>query len=167
MSEIRRAVYPASFDPITNGHLDLIERASRLFDEVIVGVALNLEKDGLFSFEERMEMLREVLSDRPNPRVDSIDGLLVDYAREAGAQVVIRGLRALSDFEYEFEMTQMNHHMNPEIETVFLMTSEKWFYVSSSRLRELVRFGRQVDEWVPPVVAKRLQERRATSVRKG
>ncbi|NRA04235.1 MAG: pantetheine-phosphate adenylyltransferase [Myxococcales bacterium] len=167
MSEIRRAVYPASFDPITNGHLDLIERASRLFDEVIVGVALNLEKDGLFSFEERMEMLREVLSDRPNLRVDSIDGLLVDYAREAGAQVVIRGLRALSDFEYEFEMTQMNHHMNPEIETVFLMTSEKWFYVSSSRLRELVRFGRQVDEWVPPVVAKRLQERRATSVRKG
>jgi len=114
-----------------------------------------------------MEMLREVLSDRPNLRVDSIDGLLVDYAREAGAQVVIRGLRALSDFEYEFEMTQMNHHMNPEIETVFLMTSEKWFYVSSSRLRELVRFGRQVDEWVPPVVAKRLQERRATSVRKG
>ena len=163
MSEIRRAVYPASFDPITNGHLDLIERASRLFDEVIVGVALNLEKDGLFSFEERMEMLREVLSDRPNLRVDSIDGLLVDYARATAAQVVIRGLRALSDFEYEFEMTQMNHHMNPELETVFLMTSEKWFYVSSSRLRELVRFGRTVDEWVPPVVANRLQERRVAS----
>ena len=167
MSEMRRAIYPASFDPITNGHLDVIDRASRLFDEVIVAVAVNVEKQGLFSFEERMEMLREVLSDRPNLRVDSIDGLLVDYAREAGAQVVIRGLRALSDFEYEFEMTQMNHHMNPEIQTVYLMTSEKWFYVSSSRLRELVRFGRQVDEWVPPVVAKRLQERRATSVRKG
>ena len=159
MSEIRRAIYPASFDPITNGHLDLIDRASRLFDEVIVAVAVNVEKHGLFSFEERIEMLREVVSDRPNLKVDSIDGLLVDYARESEAQVVIRGLRALSDFEYEFEMTQMNHHMNPEVETVFLMTNEKWFYVSSSRLRELVRFGRAVDEWVPPVVAKRLQER--------
>ena len=163
MSQIRRAIYPASFDPITNGHLDLIDRASALFDELIVAAAVNVEKQGLFSFEERMEMLREVVADRPTVRVDSIDGLLVDYAQENDAQIVIRGLRALSDFEYEFEMTQMNHHMNPEIETVFLLTNERWFYVSSSRLRELVRFGRKVDEWVPAVVAKRLEERQLRS----
>ena len=160
MSESRRAVYPASFDPITNGHIDLIDRAARLFDEVIVAVAVNVQKQGLFSFEERMAMLKEVVSERPNVRVDSIDGLLVDYARDNDAHVVIRGLRALSDFEYEFEMTQMNHHMNPELETIFLMTSEKWFYVSSSRLRELVRFGRRVDEWVPPIVVELLEARK-------
>jgi pantetheine-phosphate adenylyltransferase len=159
MSEKRRAVYPASFDPITNGHVDLIDRAASLFDELIVAVAVNVAKEGLFSFAERMEMLQEVVSGRPNIQVDAIDGLLVDYARENRARIVIRGLRALSDFEYEFEMAQMNHHMYPDIETVFLMASERWFYVSSSRLRELVRFGRDVSEWVPPAVAKRLEDK--------
>ena len=135
MSKRRIAVYPASFDPITNGHLDLIERASRLFDELVVAVAENVEKKGLFTVDERIEMIQGVLGDRPNIRVDVIRTLLVDYARKQGAGIVIRGLRALSDFEYEFEMALMNSHMYPDLETVFLMTSERWFYVSSSRLR--------------------------------
>ena len=159
MSEKRVAIYPGSFDPMTNGHVDLIERSAELFDELIVAVAVNVAKGGFFSFEERLQMLREVVADRRNIRVDGIEGLLVDYARDNGARVVIRGLRALSDFQYEFEMTQMNRHMYSELETVFLMTSERWFYVSSSRLRELVRFGRDVSEWVPPPVAKALKEK--------
>ncbi len=161
MSKRRIAVYPASFDPITNGHLDLIERASRLFDELVVAVAENVEKKGLFTVDERIEMVQGVLGDRPNIRVDVIRTLLVDYARKQGAGIVIRGLRALSDFEYEFEMALMNSHMYPDLETVFLMTSERWFYVSSSRLREIVSFGADVSEFVPPIVNERLREKLA------
>ncbi len=152
----RVAIYPASFDPITNGHLDVIDRASRLFDELIIAVAVNVEKKGLFSREERIEMLRACVGDRPGIRIDVVEGLLVDYARRAGARIVIRGLRALSDFEYEFEMVMMNAHMHPDLETVFLMTSERWFYVTASRIRELAKFGANVSEWVPPVVLERL-----------
>ena len=161
MSKRRIAVYPASFDPITNGHLDLIERASRIFDELIVAVAENVEKKGLFTVDERVEMIQGVLGERPNVRVDVIRTLLVDYARKQGAGIVIRGLRALSDFEYEFEMALMNSHMYPDLETVFLMTSERWFYVSSSRLREIVGFGADVSEFVPPIVNERLREKLA------
>jgi pantetheine-phosphate adenylyltransferase len=161
VSKRRIAVYPASFDPITNGHLDLIERASRLFDELVVAVAENVEKKGLFTVDERIEMIQGVLGDRPNIRVDVIRTLLVDYARKQGAGIVIRGLRALSDFEYEFEMALMNSHMYPDLETVFLMTSERWFYVSSSRLREIVSFGADVSEFVPPIVNERLREKLA------
>ncbi len=161
MSNRRVAVYPASFDPITNGHLDLIERASRIFDELIVAVAENVEKKGLFTVDERVEMIQDVLGERPNIRVDVIRTLLVDYARKQGAGIVIRGLRALSDFEYEFEMALMNSHMYPDLETVFLMTSERWFYVSSSRLREIVSFGADVSEFVPPIVNARLREKLA------
>ncbi len=161
MSKRRIAVYPASFDPITNGHLDLIERASRIFDELIVAVAENVEKKGLFTVDERVEMIRDVLGERSNIRVDVIRTLLVDYARKQGAGIVIRGLRALSDFEYEFEMALMNSHMYPDLETVFLMTSERWFYVSSSRLREIVSFGADVSEFVPPIVNQRLREKLA------
>jgi pantetheine-phosphate adenylyltransferase len=157
MSARRVAVYPASFDPITNGHLDIIERAARLFDELIVAIGINLEKTGTFSYDERLEMLREVLADRPNISVDSFSGLLVDFLREKRSTIVIRGLRALADFEYEFEMALMNAHLFPEIETVFLMTSERWFYVSSSRLRELLRFGTDISEFVPPAVNKRMK----------
>ncbi len=153
----RVAVYPASFDPITNGHLDLVDRALKLVDELIVAVAINIEKKGLFTVEERLEMVGEVLKDRPNVRVDSFDGLLVDYARGQNAPIVVRGLRALSDFEYEFEMALMNAHMTPEIETLFLMTSARWFYVSASRVRELVRFGADVSEFVPAAVHERLR----------
>lgn len=162
MSNRRVAVYPASFDPITNGHLDLIERASRIFDVLIVAVAENVEKKGLFTVDERVQMIRDVLGERLNIRVDVIRTLLVDYARKQGAGIVIRGLRALSDFEYEFEMALMNSHMYPDLETVFLMTSERWFYVSSSRLREIVSFGADVSEFVPPIVNQRLREKLAS-----
>ena len=145
MTERRVAVYPASFDPITNGHLDLIDRAARLFDEVVVAVAVNVDKSGgTLSLDERIALVREATSGFPNVRIDVISGLLVEYLRGIGAHIVIRGLRALADFEYEFEMALMNHHMFPELETVFLMTSERWFYVSASRMRELVRFGADV-----------------------
>jgi pantetheine-phosphate adenylyltransferase len=161
MTEHRVAIYPASFDPITNGHLDLVERALRLFDELIVAVAVNVEKKGLFSVDERLEMIRAALAGHPGVHVDAFDGLLVDYARSKNARVLIRGLRALSDFEYEFEMALMNAHLDPHLETVFLMTSSKWFYVSASRVRELVTFGTDVSEFVPPLVHQRLQERLA------
>jgi len=160
MTEKRVAVYPASFDPITNGHLDLIDRAARLFDEVVVAVAVNIDKSGgTFSLEERIALVREATSGVPNVRIDVISGLLVEYVRGIGAHIVIRGLRALADFEYEFEMALMNHHMFPQLETVFLMTSERWFYVSASRMRELVRFGADVSEFVPLSVAKKLKEK--------
>ncbi len=162
----RVAIYPASFDPITNGHLDLVDRALKIVDELVVAVAINVEKKGLFSVEERLEMIRAVLGDRPNVRVSAFEGLLVDYARAQGAAIVIRGLRALSDFEYEFEMALMNAHMDPEIETLFLMTSAQWFYVSASRVRELVRFGTDVSEFVPPIVHERLKEKLAPSSRR-
>ncbi len=156
MSRRRVGVYPASFDPITNGHLDLIDRARKLVDELIVAVGVNREKPGTFEIDERLEMIREVLTDRPGCRLETMSGLLVDFAREHGARIVIRGLRAHSDFEEEFEMALMNAHMMPEIETVFLMTSERWFYVTASRIRELAKFGANVSEWVPPVVLERL-----------
>ena len=159
MTHKRIGVYPASFDPITNGHLDLIDRALKLVDELIVAPGINVGKDPTFTTEERLDMIRAVLEDRPNCRIEPIEGLLVDYLREKGARIVFRGLRALSDFEEEFEMALMNAHMMPDIETVFLMTNERWFYVSSSRLRELVSFGADVSEFVPPVVNKKLQEK--------
>ena len=155
---IRRAIYPASFDPITNGHVDLIERGLRLFDELIVAVAINVGKEPLFSIEERLEMVREVVQ-FPKVRVDTIDTLLVDYARANDAPIVIRGLRAVSDFDYEFEMAMMNHHMYPELESVFLMASKSWFYVSASRIRELVSFGSDVSAFVPPLVQQRLRRK--------
>ncbi len=161
MSERRIAVYPASFDPITNGHLDLIDRACHIFDDLIVAVAQNVDKKGIFTVEERIEMVRKTLGDRPGIRVDVIESLLVDYARKHGARFVIRGLRALSDFEYEFEMALMNSHLYPDLETIFLMTSERWFYVSSSRLREIVSFGADVREFVPEIVNQRLREKLA------
>jgi pantetheine-phosphate adenylyltransferase len=155
------ALFPASFDPITNGHLDIARRALGIFDRLVLGVAVNVTKQGTFSLEERLEMLRIVFEDEPRASIACFDGLTVDFAREVGAQIVIRGVRAMSDFEYEFEMALMNKHLYPEIETVFMMPSLEYMYVSSSRLKELVRFGRDIDEFVPPVVAKRLRERMA------
>ena len=146
MTERRIAVYPASFDPITNGHLDLIERASRLFDEVVVAVAINVEKSGgTFPLDERLALMREARGGRAErARRRRSRACSSTTCARIGARIVIRGLRALADFEYEFEMALMNNHMFPEIETVFLMTSERWFYVSASRVRELVRFGADV-----------------------
>jgi pantetheine-phosphate adenylyltransferase len=153
------ALFPASFDPVTNGHLDLVHRARRVFPDLVVGVAHNVAKAGAFAVEERVEMLESAIGDLPGVRVTAFEGLVVDYAREIGAGVVIRGLRANADFEFEFEMALMNRHMCPEIETLFLMTSQQFFYVSSSRLKELVQFGADISEWVPPLVAKRMREK--------
>ena len=141
------AIFPASFDPLSNGHLDLIRRAQRLFDLVVVAVATNVDKrGGTFTLEERIEMLHGVLGHDPRLRIDSFEGLLVEYAKRIGACAVIRGLRAMSDFEYEFEMALMNKHLEPEIEILFMITSHENLYVSSSRLKELARFGASVKE---------------------
>ncbi len=153
------ALLPASFDPVTNGHLDLVRRALRAFDRVMVGVAVNVGKTAAFTAEERVELLESALENDPRVRVCAFSGLAVEYAREVGATVLLRGLRAMSDFEYEFEMAMMNKHLHPELETVFMMASQEYMYVSSSRLKELVRFGTPVDEFVPPAVAKALNER--------
>ncbi len=155
------ALFPASFDPLTNGHLDIVHRALRVFGELVLAVAVNFEKSGTFSPAERIEMLSDAFGNEPRVRVTSFEGLTVDFAREIGAKVIIRGVRAMSDFEYEFEMALMNKHLYPEIETVFMMASQQYLYVSSSRLKELARFGRGVEEFVPAVVAKRLRERLA------
>ena len=158
----RVALFPASFDPITNGHLDIARRAAGLFDEVVLALAVNVAKTGTFSLEERLETLDAVIATEARMQVASFHGLTVDYAREIGACAIIRGVRAMSDFEYEFEMALMNKHLNAEVETLFMMPSQEYLYVSSSRLKELVRFGRVVDEFVPPIVAKRLQEKFAS-----
>lgn len=152
------ALIPASFDPVTNGHLDIIHRAGRIFDRLVVAVAVNVTKNETFSPEVRVEFLESALDGMESIEVTSFSGLTTDYAREIGANVVIRGVRAMSDFEYEFEMALMNKHLYPEIETVFLMASQEYLYVSSSRLKELVRFGRDVSEFVPPLVAQKLKE---------
>ena len=153
------AVFPASFDPMTNGHLDIVERALGIFDRLFLAVAFNIEKEGTFSKDERIAMLRSVFGDEPRIEVTAFDNLTVDFAMEIGAKVIIRGLRAMSDFEYEFEMALMNKHLYPEVETVFMMASHEYLYVSSSRLKELVRLGRTVDAFVPEIVAKKLHER--------
>jgi pantetheine-phosphate adenylyltransferase len=153
------ALFPASFDPVTHGHLDVAHRALRIFGRLVMSVAVNVAKQGVFTVEERLAMLEEQFVDNPRVSVTSFDTLSVDFAREVGANVIIRGVRAMSDFEYEFEMALMNKHLNPEIETVFMMPSQEYLYVSSSRLKELVRFGRDVEEFLPPNVAKQLRER--------
>jgi pantetheine-phosphate adenylyltransferase len=159
----RVALFPASFDPVTNGHLDIAQRARVLFDEVVLALAVNVAKTGMFTDEERLEMLTTAVGEEPGLRVESFDGLTVDFAREVGACAIIRGVRAMSDFEYEFEMALMNKHLSPEVETLFMMPSQEYLYVSSSRLKELAQFGRDVEEFVPPIVAKRLRERAAAS----
>ena len=154
------ALFAASFDPMTNGHLDLIHRSQQVFDEVVVAVARNVDKKGgTFSLEERLDMLNEVLGDEPRVRVETFAELTVDFAERIGASAIIRGLRAMSDFEYEFEMALMNRHLKPSIEILFMMTSLEHLYVSSSRLKELVRFGTAIDEFVPAAVAKRLLDK--------
>jgi pantetheine-phosphate adenylyltransferase len=160
-----KALFPASFDPVTNGHLDLIHRARRVFPELVVAVATNIGKTGTFDIGERLDMMRSVLGEHPGVEVTAFDGLVVDFAHQIGAGVIIRGLRANADFEYEFEMALMNRHMKPDIETLFLMTSQEYFYVSSSRLKELVHFGADVSEWVHPIVAKYLREKLGRSER--
>ena len=146
------AVYPGTFDPPTNGHLDIIDRSSRMFARVIVAVALNIRKNVLYTPAERVRMLRELTSRWKNVEVDSFSGLLVDYARKREARVLVRGLRAISDFEYEFQMAHMNKKLAPEIDTVMLMTGERHSYISSNIVKEIARFGGRIDDLVPPGV---------------
>jgi pantetheine-phosphate adenylyltransferase len=150
------AIYPGSFDPVTNGHLDLIHRGLKIFDRIIVAILQNPKKQFLFPLDERMEMLRISLNGAPRVEIDSFDGLLVDYAAQRGASAVLRGLRALSDFEYEFQMALMNRRLNREIQTVFLMTGMRWIYTSSSIIKEAAQFGGDVKGMVPAVVNERL-----------
>lgn len=153
------AIYPGSFDPITSGHLDVIERGSRLFDRLIVAILLNDEKDPLFSVEERMDMLREVLSAFPNVEVDHFEGLLVDYASARGATVLLRGIRAISDYEKELQMALMNRRLRPEIETLFLMAGEAHSFISSRLVKEVIGLGGNIKGLVPPAVEARLLKR--------
>jgi pantetheine-phosphate adenylyltransferase len=153
------AVYPGSFDPITNGHLDLIQRALKIFDRIIVAVATNTFKQSLFTIEERMEMIRESLSDYPMVSIDSFKGLLVNYARAQKARAILRGLRAVTDFEYEFQLAMMNRRLEPEIETVFLMTGLRWVFLSSSILKEAAFHGGDIEGMVPEIVYRKLREK--------
>ena len=155
------AVYPGSFDPITNGHVDIITRGLRMFDELIVLIAYNPVKKTLFSVEERMAMIKEVIKDLPNVRVECHEGLLVDFVSSVGANVILRGLRALSDFEYEFQLALINRRLHREIETVFLMTGYKWFYISSTIINEAASLGGSVKGLVPEIVNQKLLEKYA------
>jgi pantetheine-phosphate adenylyltransferase len=153
---MRRAIYPGSFDPVTNGHLDVVERARKLFDEVIVAVAHNDEKQALFSLDQRLNLLRETVGKIDNIRVAQFEGLLVDFARAEKAHAVIRGLRAVSDFEFEFQMALMNRKLEGDLETIFLMPKEEYTYLSSRLVKEIARLGGDVSKFVPPMVAKAL-----------
>ena len=155
---MRKVVCPGSFDPVTNGHLDIIERASRLYDEVTVGVLVNRNKRGLFSLEERIELLAEVTAPYPNIRIEAFDGLLVDFCRERGIPAIIKGLRAVSDFDYELQMAQMNHRL-ADVETLFVATNPLYSFLSSSLIKEVAAFGGDVSGLVPDTVAHRLTER--------
>jgi pantetheine-phosphate adenylyltransferase len=154
------AIYPGTFDPLTNGHVDIIQRGSRLFDRIIVGILLNVEKSPLFTVSERVDIAREVFRPYANVEVDTFDGLLVEYARRKQAGVIVKGLRAISDFEYEMQMALMNRHLNPEVETVFMMPAEPYTYVSSRLVKEVVALGGSVTTLVPSIVEDRLREKK-------
>jgi pantetheine-phosphate adenylyltransferase len=160
---IRRAIYPGTFDPITAGHLDILDRSLSLFSEIIIVVAgsesTGGKKDPLFAPDERVELIREVTAGRKGVKVDRWEGLIMDYARDHGISAVIRGLRAASDFEYEFMMASMNKQINPEVETLFMMTAHNLFFVSSSMIKELFRYGGDISPYVPEIVVKRLKEK--------
>ena len=158
---MKRAIYPGSFDPVTNGHLDVIDRATKLFDEVIVAVAQNVEKEPLFTLEERMQILRSTVGRNHGVRIGQFDGLLVDFAMKENAHAVIRGLRAVSDFEFEFQMALMNRKLQSAVETIFLMPKEDYTYLSSRLVKEIARLGGDVSAFVPAEVAKALANKMA------
>lgn len=153
------AIYPGSFDPITNGHISIVSRALKIFDRLVIAILNNPQKLPLFSMEERIQMIREVLKDQRHLEVESFNGLLVDYVIQKKTNVVIRGLRALSDFEYEFQMALMNRKLNREVQSIFLMTDYKWFYTSSTIIKEAASLGGDVSGLVPPIVCRKLKEK--------
>ena len=157
---MRRAIYPGSFDPVTLGHIDVLKRAALLVDELIVAVLVNKQKNPLFSADERVSMLKEVTKDIPNVKVDSFQGLLVDYVASKDATIIVRGLRMVTDFEYELQMAQTNRMMKEDIETIFLMTSLEYSYLSSSTVREAVAFGADISKFVPPELIDRVNAKR-------
>jgi pantetheine-phosphate adenylyltransferase len=155
----RIVIYPGTFDPLTNGHLSILNRALKIFDKLIIAILINPKKTPLFSLEERKAMIEEILKDRPNVEIDSFEGLLVDYAVKKGSNVIVRGLRALSDFEFEFQLALMNRKLNRDVQSIFLMTDYKWFYTSSTIIKEAASLGGKIDGLVPPIVCKRLKEK--------
>ena len=155
----RIAIYPGSFDPVTNGHVDIAQRGLRLFDKIIVAILSNPVKDFLFTVEERIEMLESSFEEYPNIEVGTFDGLLVDYAAKKDSIAILRGMRAVSDFEYEFQLALMNRKLNREVQTVFLMTSLRWIFTSSSIIKEAAQFGGDIKGMVPPIVNEKLKEK--------
>jgi len=153
------AIYPGTFDPLTNGHLSILNRSLKIFDKLIIAILINPKKTPLFSLEERIDMIKEVLGDKGNIEVDSFDGLLVDYAVRKGASVIVRGLRAMSDFEFEFQLALMNRKLNRDVQSVFLMTDYKWFYTSSTIIKEAASLNGNISGLVPPLVSERLKEK--------
>ncbi len=149
-------IYPGSFDPVTNGHIDIIKRAAKLVDTLTVAILQNKNKNALFSVEERIELLEESCKDIKNLKIESFSGLLIDFAQEQNANLIIRGLRALTDFEYELQMAQMNKNLHSEIETIFLVTDVKYSFLSSSSIKEIAQFGGDVSNFVPPIVAEKI-----------
>lgn len=156
---MRIAVYPGSFDPVTNGHLDIITRGAKVFDKLIVGVLVNVDKKGLFDIEERVELIKKVTKDLDNVEVVSFKGLLIDFMKVHNASVILKGLRAVSDFEYEFQMALMNNKLDPEVETVFMMTSAQYSYLSSSAVKQVAKFGGCIEGLVPDEVIGDIIER--------
>lgn len=163
---MKRVIYPGTFDPVTNGHIDVIKRATELFDEIVVTVAKNPTKSPMFTVTERIEMLEISLKDIPNVFVDSFDGLVVDHAKSIGAVGIIRGLRAISDFEFEFQMALMNRKLNNELKTIFLMPHEKYTYLNSTIIRNLAQFKGDVSDFVPKIVADKLLEKNKSLTKK-
>ena len=154
-----RAIYPGSFDPVTYGHLDIIRRSCKIVDELVVGVLNNNAKMPLFSVEERVKMLEEVTKDFPNVKIIPFEGLLVEFAKQMDAKVIVRGLRAITDFEYELQMSQTNHKIEPEIETLFLTTSLEFSFLSSTTVKEVASFGGDITQFVPEVIVKKIKEK--------
>jgi pantetheine-phosphate adenylyltransferase len=155
----RAAIYPGTFDPITNGHLSIVSRALKIFDKLVIAILHNPEKIPLFSLEERIDMINRTFKSKPNVEVDHFDGLLVDYVIQKKSNVILRGLRAMSDFEYEFQLALMNRKLNRDVQSIFLMTDYKWFYTSSTIIKEAAQLGGDINGLVPPIVSRKLKEK--------